>query len=190
MKNLDGKSLPGSHNVCIGYFCSVYKDIKPDQPSVNTQRMKETDVSFCWRGDLVPTHSFPCTCYKCPLPWWSAQSSYIWCTGLHPCNRHKQGLIMVTVFQQKHRLCWSPWFGVLRTIRRMGGGTQLLTIYSIVTKTNATDGNTSSTSLQITHAKSSAASEQFCIFLPHIYFPIRDTVAPKKPFLQMYCNYS
>ncbi len=63
-----------------------------------------------------------------PLPWWSAQSSYIWWTGLQPCNRHKQGLIVVTVFQQKRRLCWSPWFGVLRSnegweaVGRGGGG--------------------------------------------------------------------
>lgn len=115
-----------------------------------------------------------------PLPWWSAQSSYIWWTGLQPCNRHKQGLIMVTVFLQRRRrelqallkpLMRDEKFGVLRTNggwEAVGGPTQLLTIYSIVTKTNATDGNTSSSSLQITPAKSSAASEQFCIFLPHI----------------------
>lgn len=46
-----------------------------------------------------------------------------------------------------------------------GGLTQLLTIYSIVAKTNATDGNTSSTSLQITPASTSAAFVHFCIFL-------------------------
>lgn len=109
---------------------------------------------------------------------------------------------MVTVFLQKRRrelqallkpLMRDEKFGVLRTNEgweAVGGATQLLTIYSIVTKTNATDGNTSSTSLQITPAKSSAASEQFCIFLPHISFPIRDTVVLKKPFLKMHCNYS
>lgn len=68
------------------------------------------------------------------------------------------------------------------------GPPQLLTIYSIVTKTNATDGNTSSTSLQITPASTSAASAYFYPIFSPLY--VIQWPPPKKMEVQMLINQS
>lgn len=106
----------GSHNVCSGHFCCVYKAW-----SAKCKYTEEDESHWYIFSRLCCLHTPAHThVVNGVLPWWSAQSTYIWWTGLQHCNMHKQEPIMVSVFLRhadwSFRLCWSPWWGMENSV--------------------------------------------------------------------------